>query len=363
MISLHRSAPAEVHDVVDQLSQRGDDMLLSVGSHTVPVTHLDKPLWPNAGRPLTKRDLLIYLARVSPYLLPHLDGRPVFVTRFPHGVEGPSFYQKVWPDPPPFVRTVSIWSSDNDAARDYLLVQNLPTLLWLGQQAALELHVWFSRVAAKPDGRRLGARFGTSESDLEESRLNYPDFLVVDLDAYAYSGRETAGAEPELHRRGFNRVRDVAFEVRRVADALRLEAFVKTSGRTGLHLYLPIIRRFTFTDVRGMAEMIGQFLLALRPKDVTLAWAVRERRGKVFVDYNQNVRGKSLAAAFSTRRHPRATVSMPVTWTELEHVYPTDFTVRTVPDLLAERGDPWSSILHAKADLEAALLSVAPAAG
>jgi bifunctional non-homologous end joining protein LigD len=345
--------PDEIADVLDQLGEKNDRMILQVGRSALPVTNLDKVLWPDAKPRVTKRDLLRYLAQVSPYLLPHLDGRPTFVTRFPNGIEGESFYQKSWDNPPSFVRTLQIWSQDNESAREYLLVANLATLLWLGQQAAIELHVWFSRISARPDGRRLPTDYAGGEEALDASRLNYPDFLVVDLDAYDYSGREGTGAEPELHQRGFGRVREIAYEVRRVAEALALEAFVKTSGRTGLHLYLPIFRRFTYDEVRVMAETIGQFVLSLRPKDVTLAWAVRERRGKVFFDYNQNVRGKSLAAAYSPRRHSNATVSMPVSWDELPHVYPTDFTVATVPRLLAERGDRWASMLDAKGDLEA----------
>src|SRR5581483_2168750 len=204
-----RPAP-EVAEVLDQLAAPADRMILAVGRHTLPLTNLDKPLWPAARGPLTKRDLLRYLARVSPHLLPHLAGRPVFVTRYPNGVTGERFYQKVWDDPPPFVRTVAIWSADRGGPRDYLLVANLATLLWLGQQAALELHVWFSRVSPRPDGRRLGTEYARSAEDLEASRLNYPDFLVVDLDSYDYSGREPAGGEPELNRRGFARVREVA---------------------------------------------------------------------------------------------------------------------------------------------------------
>ncbi|HEU4647736.1 MAG TPA: hypothetical protein VFS33_01655 [Gemmatimonadales bacterium] len=355
MRTLSSPSSDEIAAVLEQLAEPTDRMILQVGRYTVPLTNLDKVLWPEAKPPVTKRDLLCYLAQVSPHLLSHLDGRPTFVTRFPDGVNGGSFYQKSWENPPPFVRTVPIWSKDNERARDYLLVANLATLLWLGQQAALELHVWFSRVGARPDGRRLPTDYESGEESLDASRLNYPDFLVIDLDAYDYSGREQRGDEPELHRRGFNRVREIAFEVRRVAEALALEAFVKTSGRTGLHLYLPIFRRFTFDEVRAMAETIGQFVLSLRPGDVTLAWAVRDRRGKVFFDYNQNVRGKSLAAAYSPRRHAAATIAMPVSWGELPHVYPTDFTVATVPALLAEHGDRWASVLDAKGDLEAIL--------
>ena len=110
-----------------------------------------------------------------------------------------------------------------------------------------------------------------------------------------------------------------------------------------------------------MAETIGWFLSARRPKDVTLEWAVEKRAGKVFFDYNQNVRGKSLAAAYSPRRHPQATVSMPLSWDELDDVYPTDFTILTAPEVTARRGDPWTDILEAKTDLDALLEASASA--
>ncbi len=345
-----------IAEVVDQLGAPSRDMLLSVGRSTIAVSNLDKPLWADARpAPFSKRDLLIYLAQVSPWLLRHLEGRPLFVTRYPHGAGGERFFQKHWDTPPPYARTVAVWSKESRAPRDYLVVANLQTLLWLGQLAAIELHTWFSRVAPRPDAAQLGTRYADSAEALDASRLNYPDFLIVDLDAYDYSGREAAGSEPELHRRGFNRVRTVAFEVQRVALALGLNPYVKTSGRTGLHVFLPIVRRFTYDEVRAMAEMVGEFLVSLRPKDVTLAWSVRDRAGKVFFDYNQNVRGKSLVAAYSPRPHPAGTVSMPVSWAELGQIYPTEFTLRTVPPLLAARGDRWADILDAKEDLDAIL--------
>ena len=190
-----------------------------------------------------------------------------------------------------------------------------------------------------------------SEAALDKSVLNFPDFVVFDLDPYEYSGREGKGEEPELHRRAFTRTRELALRLRDLLAALGLEIFVKTSGRTGLHLYLPILRKFDYDAARSIAETIGRYALQLWPQDVTLEWAVERRTGKIFFDYNQNSRGKSLAAIFSPRRHPLGTVSMPVAWEQLERIYPTDFTLRTVPDLLEEQGDPWSGILTSKQDL------------
>ena len=207
---------SKAESVLEQLARPASRMSLTVEGHQLSVTNLDKVLWPGAGRsgPLTKRDLLRYLARVSPWLLPQLKGRPLFVTRYPDGITGKSFYHKHWDNPPEFVRTVSIYSSHTEGDGDYVICENLPTLLWLGQMGGLELHPWFSRVDSFPDGRGLGRKFSGSEANLKKSLLNYPDFVVFDLDPYQYSGREGKGEEPELHRKAFKRTRELALRLR-----------------------------------------------------------------------------------------------------------------------------------------------------
>lgn len=344
---------AEVGSVLEQLDARQPRMVLTIDEFQLPVTNLEKVLWPGVSRnrPITKRDLLRYLARVSPWLLPHLTGRPMFVTRYPDGINGKSFYHKHWDNPPDFAHTVSIYSSHTEGDGDYLICDNLPTLLWLAQMGGLELHPWFSRIDPAPDARGKGRRFSGSEANLERSVLNFPDFVVFDLDPYLYSGREGKGEEPELHRKAFKRTRDLALRLRDLLGGLGLEIFTKTSGRTGLHLYLPILRKFDYDAVRSIAETIGRYALQQWPREVTLEWSVPRRTGKIFFDYNQNSRGKSLASIFCPRRHPLGTVSMPVDWEQLERVYPTDFTIRTVPDILEQQGDPWADILSAKQDL------------
>ncbi|HEX6107359.1 MAG TPA: non-homologous end-joining DNA ligase [Gemmatimonadales bacterium] len=344
---------AAVRSVLEQLEAPEQRLTLQVEGHELPVTNLDKTLWPGAARrkPLTKRDLLRYFARVSSWMLPHLADRPVFVTRFPDGVEGKSFFQKHWDPVPRFVRTVAIYSRSGDADGDYLICENLATLLWLAQMAGLELHAWYSRTERAPDALDRGRRFGGSEAALEKSVLNYPDFVVFDLDPYLYSGKESRGAEPELHRRAFQRTRRLALRVHEDLERLGLETWVKTSGRTGLHLYLPVVRDLDFDAARTIAETIALHAMRQHPREVTVEWAVERRRGKIFFDYNQNVRGKSLAVPYSPRRHSAGTVSTPVRWDEIESVYPTDFTLRTVPDRLEEGGDPWAGILTSKQDL------------
>ncbi len=356
------AADDEVQDVLDQLQQTADKFILRVAGEKVNVSNLDKEFWPafEGQRALTKRDLLIYFARVSPYLLPHMRDRPLTLTRYPNGINGKHFYQKHWDAPlPAYVATVRLFSEHNAGDQDYLTCNNLPTLLWLGQVADIELHTWYSRVSPEPDGHHLGATFTGSAQNIDSSLLNYPDFIVFDLDPYIYSGQEARGEEPELNRKAFQKTCDVAFWLKDVLDSLSLSSFLKTTGRTGLHIYVPIRREFDYDAVRAAAETIGRYLVQSHHRDITMEWSVPKRAGKVFFDHNQNSRGKTLASLYSPRRSPEAAVSMPVRWDELRpdgrasarEVYPTYFTILNAPERLAQTGDLWADILGHKHDL------------
>jgi bifunctional non-homologous end joining protein LigD len=354
IVSAVQADAPEVEPVLGQLSSRAEKMLLAVQGHKIALTNLDKPLWParDGVRALTKRDLLVYFARVSPYLLPHMRDRPLTLTRYPNGIEGEHFYQKHWEAQlPEFVETVRLYSGHNDADGEYLLCNNLPTLLWLGQLADIELHTWYSRVGPEPDGQHLPETYAGSGERIDASRLNYPDFIVFDLDPYIYSGKEAAGAEPELNRKAFLKTCDVAFWVKDILDSLSLSSFLKTTGKTGLHVYVPILRQFEYAVVRSACETIGRFVLQAHPKEVTMEWSVPKREGKIFFDHNQNVRGKTLASIYSPRPSAEAAVSMPVRWDELRDIYPTEFTILTAHERLARTGDLWKDILDHKHDL------------
>ena len=344
-------------DVIEQLGREGERMHLEVGGGELAVTNLDKELWPETPqqRALTKRDLLRYLTEVSPWLLPHLRDRPLTLTRYPNGIEGGSFYQKHYENPPPFVETVTVYTDSAGGDQQAILCNNLPTLLWLGQLADLELHISLARVSPQPDGAHLEASFSGSKARVEASLLNYPDFVLFDLDPYIYAGTEQAGDEPKLNRRAFAKTVEVARGLKELLDAASLSSFVKTSGATGLHILVPVLRQFDYAAVRSVAETFGGFLQRAHPRDVTLEWAVEKRGGKIFLDVNQNARIKNLAAAFSPRPKPGAPVSMPLRWDELDEVYPTDFTILSAPARVAEAGDPWADILSHKHDLAALL--------
>ncbi|HEX6832605.1 MAG TPA: ATP-dependent DNA ligase, partial [Rudaea sp.] len=182
-----------------------------------------------------------------------------------------------------------------------------------------------------------------------------PDYVVFDIDPYIYSGKEAKGAEPELNTIAFEKGKEVAFWLRELLNTMGLEPIVKTSGKTGLHVFVPINRTIDFDAARQVSEMVGRFLMRQHPKDITLEWSVPKRTGKIFMDYNMNVRGKTLNVAYSPRGEPGAPVSMPLTWDELAGAHPLDFRLTNVVEKLSKFGDRWRNALKNKQNLEASL--------
>ncbi len=341
--------------LLDALDNSEDDLLLNVEGNDIALSHLNKIFWPTHGgnAAIRKRDYIRYLIQVAPYLLPHLQDRILTLIRFPQGIAGVKFFQKHWQENrPAFVQTVNAYTEHDKADQTFLLCNNLSTLVWLGQIADLELHTSHTRISKMPDGKKLASNFTGSLSNIENSLLNYPDYLIFDLDPYLYSGREAKGSEPELHHRGFQKACQAALWLKELFDQLSIEAFVKTSGRTGLHIYVPIERNIDYDSVRSISQHIGQYILAAHKKDLTMDWSVSKRTGKVFLDHNMNARSKSLASIYSARIAKEASVSTPVRWDELENIYPTAFTIATTPARLHKIGDLWYEILSRKNNIK-----------
>ena len=146
------------------------------------------------------------------------------------------------------------------------MVNNLATLVWLAQLADIEMHPWLSRTERRPDATGLTAGFTGSDEEIDASVLSYPDFIAFDLDPYTYSGKEKEGDEPELNRRAFAQVGEVAQGLKEVLDELSLSSFLKTSGKTGLHIYVPVLRQYTYSVTRKTCELVGRFLMQGRPQ-------------------------------------------------------------------------------------------------
>ncbi|HEY7377583.1 MAG TPA: DNA ligase D, partial [Steroidobacteraceae bacterium] len=356
------SSQDDIDSALEQLEQKPNRLDIDVGGAKIRLTNLDRVYWPAAGKAqaITKRDLLRYLAGVSPYMLTHLQDRPLTMIRMPEGIHGERFFQKHWSQAKPdYVDSVTVFSEHKDERHSYVVANNLPTLLWLGQVGTLEFHVWHSRYTPGPDTKAQTADFSSSIEALESSVLNYPDYVVFDLDPYIYSGKEAKGAEPELNRKGFAMGRRVAFWLRELLREMKLDAVVKTSGKTGLHVFVPIERTVTFDEARKICEMVGRHLMREHPKDITMEWATEKRTGKIFFDHNMNVRGKTLNSAYSPRGVPNAPISMPLTWEELEAAEPTDFTIHNAVQRLTRTGDRWRDVLIDKHSLTKAFASQA----
>lgn len=343
-----------VASVLAQLEGTKKDIPIVVEGAEFGLTNLDKELWPATDQfaPFTKRDLLRYLARVSPFMLPHTRRRPLTLIRWPNGIFGEKFFQKHWEQGrPEFVNLITLWGDTNKRNQDYVDCDSLGTLIWLGQLGTLEFHIPAARIDPLPDGEGHSQNFVDSEENIDASILNYPDFIRFDIDPYIYSGQEKPGDEPELNREAFEKGKTVAFWIRDLTAQLGMRCFVKTTGKTGLHVFVPIVRNLDTPACRAICMTLCNEILRRHPRVVTTEWSVNKRTGKIFLDYNMNAMGKTLGAAYSPRALPNQSLSVPLTWEELEGAYPEDFTMRNVFEILDRRGDAWAGILDAKVDV------------
>jgi bifunctional non-homologous end joining protein LigD len=311
-------------------------------------SNLDKIYWDRTSKhpQLTKKDLIEYYDSVSNYILPHLKDRPLSLSRYPDGIKGKSFYHKNWNQArPDYVKTVKVYSETKGDVINYILGNNKETLLWIANLGCIEMHPWYSRVIDSDSCKN------SDELNEDKCGLSFPDFVIFDLDPYIYSGNENKGEEPEYNVKGFKSVVEVAFHLKDLFDELNIISYVKTSGKTGLHIFVPVIRAYSYDQTRAFAEIVGKILMNHIPQKITTIWDTTQRRGKVFFDFNQNAKGKTIASVFSARPSASATVSMPVKWKDLDKILPSDFTMLNVSDILKRNADPWRDILVRSQDL------------
>jgi bifunctional non-homologous end joining protein LigD len=320
-------------------------------------SNLDKIYWPSKGmlnKELTKADLIKYYDKVSRYILPHLRNRPLSLKRYPDGIAGKSFYHKNWiQEKPNYVKAIQVFSESKGDIVNYLICDNKETLLWLANLGCIEMHSWYSRVHDFNACNSTANCSNPAPLAEEKCGLDTPDFVVFDLDPYIYSGKEKQGEEPEYNVKGFKATVDVALDLKDLLDELHIESYVKTSGKTGLHVFIPVAPIYGYSQTRSFAEVIGMMLSRRKPGKITMEWNSSNRKGKVFFDYNQNAKGKTLASIFSVRPTISASVSMPVEWRELPDIQPADFTLVNVPQILSSSkgGNAWSTIYQKKQDL------------
>lgn len=345
-------ALADVESVVSQLSGKEKQIELIVQREKIALTNLDKILWPETTKHprISKRDYLRTMALLSPYLLSYIHNRPLTLVRSPEGVKGKRFYQKHWNfTAPEFMDTVTVCDEGTESGlQEYLLCNNLATLIFLAQNGVVEYHVFTSSLSTQGGTESYSSANGAAGPEVE-SRLNHPDQLVFDLDMHLQS--EKTKARP-MDEGAFEKTRAAALMLRDVFLSMGLIPFVKTSGKNGIHVVLPIERNVEFDVVRFVADVIRQYMGKAHKEQIALDTESARRSGRVFLDHGPNGNGRTVVAPYSPRFAPEATVSCPVTWDQLEKLDPASFNLSSIVQYMLTAGDPWSGIRDRCYDLQ-----------
>ena len=290
------------------------DLLVDIDRQRVSVTSLDRIYWPDEK--LTKFDLLCFYLKVADYIMPYLKDRPAILQRWPRGIKAPMFFQQDLESAPEFVKTVRLTNQEGRDL-DYGVYTNVASLLHFVNLGTIEQHPWHSTT----------------------KHLDQPDWIAIDLDP---------------KKAPWENVLQVALKVKEVADEIGLEAFPKTSGSSGLHIYVPLKPANDYEKVAEFARLFATEVAQRAPRIATVERTIAKRAAtQVYVDWMQNARGKTLAAVFGARAKPKATVSMPLTWKQVSQgVKITDFTITNVPQLLKKKSDPWAGFFKARQALK-----------
>lgn len=308
-------APPKDKDRKTLLNPKDETQVREICGHELKFTHLSKVYWPEDG--VTKRDMFNYYYRIADYILPYLKDRPMSLNRFPDGIHGSSFYQKdIKGKAPDWITKTFPYTNDNGEHKEYLVGADESYLLWMASLGCIEMNPWFSRYQS-PDN---------------------PDYCVIDLD-------------PDKNT--FDQVISAAQEVRKVLDALDVPSYPKTSGSTGMHIYIPLGAKYDYDQSQMFAKIVVSLVHKQIPDYTTLERMVGKREGKMYLDFLQNRPGATIACPYSLRPKVGATVSMPLTWDEVKPgLTMKHFTIFNTADRLKETGDLFKGVLIEGIDLE-----------
>lgn len=295
--------PSPLHVVKD-----GDRFVPAAVDRPITFSNIDKVFFPDAG--YTKGDLIQYYASVAPIVLPHLEGRPISMSRYPDGIGGQSFYEKRAPGhQPDWMRTTPVDSDSQGGVIDFLLADSPEALMWFANMGCIEFHPFHSTVA-----------------DLDK-----PSYAIFDFDPAEGSSWDQVTAAARL--------------LQVALGQLGLEGSPKLSGSRGLHVYVPLDPVHSHSRVRRFVGEVGEYLAAANPDDITMEWDKPKRKGKVFIDHNRNAFGQTVASAYSVRPRPGAPVAVPLTWDEVGTVANGDLTIVDIWDRLQRYGDLFAPVL------------------
>ncbi|QAA82689.1 DNA ligase D [Aequorivita sp. H23M31] len=291
---------------------------LEVDGISVPVSNLDKVYWPDTG--YTKYDLIDYYLHISEYILPYLIDRPQNLNRHPNGIDKPSFYQKDNEILPHWIETFKIYSESSKKKIEYLLCQNEATLLYMANLGCIEINPWNSVI-----------------QDLE-----HPTYTVIDIDP---SEKNT-----------FSQVKEVALAAKEVLDLAKIEGYPKTSGSSGIHIYIPLDGKYTYDEARDFTKLLCYYIKEKLPKLTTMERALNKRNGRIYLDFLQNRRGQTLAAPYCVRPKKGASVSAPLEWSEINSKLEIlNFTLKNMPERVENLGDLFLPVLQSGIDMGAAM--------
>jgi len=296
------------------LTKPKGDLILQVGREQVAVTSLDRIYWPDEK--LTKFDLLCFYLKVADYIMHFLKDRPAILQRWPRGIKAPMFFQQDTESAPAFIKTARLTNQEGRQL-DYAVYSTPGSLLHFVNLGTIEQHPWHSTI----------------------KHLDKPDWVAIDLDP---------------KKAPWENVLEVALVIKEVADEIGLTVFPKTSGSSGIHIYIPLKPTNDYERVAEFSKLLAGEVARRAPKIATVERAIAKRKTtQVYVDWMQNARGKSLASVFTARAKPRATVSMPLTWKQIEQgVKIADFTIVNVPDLLKKKGNAWATFFDERQKLK-----------
>lgn len=289
------------------------------GSKKVKLTNLNKLYWPTEK--ISKGELIDYYKQVAAYILPHLKDKPLSLNRHPNGITEPGFFQKDLDTDkiPSWIKYAPMHSDSNDKDIDYLICNDEATLLWMANLGCIEINPWLSTYK-KPDA---------------------PLFAVLDLDP---------------HDIEFNEVIAVALTAKTLLDERKINSFIKTSGSKGLHIFIPLVGNYDYDITRDFIHYLGQLIFEKHPNTTSLERSPAKRKGRIYLDFMQNSRGQTIAAPYSVRPKPGATVSAPLEWEEVKiGLKIQDFHILNMPDRLKAKGDIWKDLNRVKNDLKKAL--------
>lgn len=307
--------PAASKERKTLLNPKEETQVRKVGGHELKFTHLSKVYWPDDN--VTKRDMFNYYYQIAAYILPYLKDRPMSLNRFPGGIKAKPFYQKdVTGKAPDWAKTFA-HTTDEGKHNHYLVGDDEASLLWMATLGCIEMNPWFSRINS-PD---------------------QPDYCVIDLD-------------PDK-KNTFDQVIEVALAVKEVLDGINVPAYCKTSGSTGIHIYIPLAAKYSYDQSQLFARIIVNMVNERLPDLTTVERMIADRKGKMYLDFLQNRPGATIACPYSLRPKPGATVSMPLHWDEVRPgLKMNDFTIFNAVDRLKETGDLFKGVLGKGIDLE-----------